>query len=163
MIYSHVTHLDTFQYEITNNNNWLYVKSNNWGSHVPDMLLNDVHVHMYQNHKTSQKTHMNCPKKKVKWITSDWWMVRLQTPCQGYWKVMVLVKLWSTGAHAGTQVCLTMTKTWPVAKLFWETILAWYHMLAVKLDACLYIIFNFLGFLIFSGYQIRNSVLLKIV
>lgn len=64
MIYSHVTHLDTFQYEITNNNNWLYVKSNNWGSHVPDMVLNDVHVHMYQNHKTSQKTHMNCPKRR---------------------------------------------------------------------------------------------------
>lgn len=109
-----------------------------------------------------ENTH-ELSKKKVKWNTSDWWMVRLQTPCQGYWKVMVLVKLWSTGAHAGTQVCLTMIKTWPVAKLFWETRLAWYHMLAVKLDACLYIIFNFLGFLIFSGYQIRNSVLLKIV
>lgn len=129
MIYSHVTHLDTFQYEITNNNNWLYVKSNNWGSHVPDMVLNDVHVHMYQNHKTSQKTHMNCPKRR--WneiqVIDEWLDSKLHVKVTGrswcLWN-------WSTGAHAGTHVCLTMTKTWPVAKLFWETRLDWYHMLA---------------------------------
>lgn len=30
-----------------NNNNWLYEKSNNWGSYVFDMVLNDVYVYMY--------------------------------------------------------------------------------------------------------------------